>query len=227
MQFSNTIKYRWQRRLLRTAVVLMTLFLAYRFVFLPSLLHWGATAEEFNAPLPGDNLIVKKDYKNTLAVTVHATPSQIWPWVQQMGLHKGGFYSYTTLENLFGCQLKNANRVHPEWQQRQVGEIEPVCASQEGKPNAGWQLAIVESSKAFVWRGMGGAQWLMGVYIDSVNATTSRLITRQQFAYPRHGTTDWWLEKLWFEWAHCVMQRGMISGIKHRVEKNQTNRSSL
>jgi hypothetical protein len=219
MPLSNWIQYKWQRRLFRLAVVLLVILLVYWLILLPNLLRWGATSEEYSKTLPGDELIVRREYKNTLAVTVHAKPSQIWPWIAQMGLHKGGFYSYTWLENLFGCKLRNADRIHAEWQHPQVGEIEPVCASQEGKPNTGWRLAIVQKNKALVWQGVGGAQWMLGIYIDSVDANTSRLITRQQFPYPKKWTMGWWLEKAWFEWAHCVMQRGMITGIKRRVER--------
>jgi hypothetical protein len=218
MKLSQLLKQRWQRRLARCAAVTLIVLVIYNKVLLPRLLHWGATKEECERMLPGDELIAHKEYRNTLAVTVHARPSQIWPWIAQMGLHKGGFYSYTWLENAFGCRLHNADEIHSEWQRPEVGYVEPVCASQEGKLNSGWRVAIVEPNKALVWQGVGGAEWIMGVYIDSINAHTSRLITRQQFPYPKRWSVDWWIEELWMSWAHCVMQRGMLSGIKTRVE---------
>jgi hypothetical protein len=61
---------------------------------------------------------------------------------------------------------------------------------------------------------------MMGVYIDSVDKNTSRLITRQQFPYPSRWTFDWWIEKLWMEWAHSIMQRGMLRGIRQRAEQH-------
>ena len=210
----------WKKSVLYTAITLLVFIVIYKYLLFPALLSWGATAREYNKALPGDELLLHKDYKNTLAVTVQAPPSKLWPWIAQMGLHKAGFYSYTTLENLFGCNLHNADRIHAEWQRPQEGDIEPVCQSAEGKPNSGWQIAVVEERKALVWQGVNGAQWMMGVYIDSVNNNTSRLITRQQFQYPAKGSLNWWLEKLWFEWAHCIMQRGMITGIKERAEQS-------
>ena len=216
---SETKIGKWMRRHFKTGIVLLFLWLIYHFVLLPGMLRWGATEAEYRGTLPGDDLLQYQDYKNTLAVTIAATPSQIWPWVVQMGLHKGGFYSYTWLENTFGCKLVNADRIHPEWQHPAVGDIEPVCASQEGKPNAGWQIAVLQENRAMVWKGLGGAQWMMGIYIDSVDAHTCRLLTRQQFQFPKAGSADWLLEKLWFTWAHCIMQHGMITGIKKRVEQ--------
>ncbi len=43
--------------------------------------------------------------------------------VAQLGQERGGFYSYEWLENLAGCEMRNADRIHPEWQQREVGEL--------------------------------------------------------------------------------------------------------
>jgi hypothetical protein len=209
---------KWQRRLLRTAITVCVITIAYNLFILPSLLRWGASKEEFSRSLPGDELIKEKGYKNTLAVTVHAAPSQVWPWVTQMGLHKGGFYSYTWLENIFGCKLRNADRIHGEWQNTQTGYYECVCKSAEKKNMPAWIVTIVEPNKSFVWKGKE-SEWMMGVYIDSIDENTSRLITRQQFETPTSGTINWMLEKVWFGWAHCLMQHGMITGIKKRVEK--------
>ena len=210
---------RWQRRIFRTLIITFVIVIVHSFFILPSMLRWGATKKEFNQMLPGDELIQHKEYKNTLAVTIHAAPSQIWPWVVQMGVHKAGFYSYTKLENIFGCKLHNADRIHPEWQNTKVGNYEPVCQSAENRNMPGWIVAIMEQNKSFVWKGQEG-EWMMGVYIDSIDVNTSRLITRQQFKMPSRWTMSWILEKVWFSWAHCLMQHGMIMGIKKRVEIN-------
>ena len=170
---------RWQRRLLRTILTFLVIIVVYNFLVLPWLLRWGATTEEFSRILPGDEFIENKEYKNTLAVTVNAQPSDIWPWVIQMGVDKAGFYSYTWMENIFGCKLRNADRIHPEWQDTKPGYYERVCRAAEKKNMAGWIVTIIDPHKAFVWKGKD-AEWMMGVYIDSINANTSRIITRQQ-----------------------------------------------
>src|SRR5258706_8357810 len=71
----------------------------------------------------------------------------ISPCIAQIGLHKGGLYAHKWLENLFGCKLHNADRVHPEWQNPKVGDAEPVCQSQEGKRNSGWLVAGIEQNR--------------------------------------------------------------------------------
>ena len=48
-------------------------------------LRWGATDEEVDATLPGDDLIPNPDLVATRAITVHAAADQVWPWIAQLG----------------------------------------------------------------------------------------------------------------------------------------------
>ena len=58
------------------------------------LLRWGAEASEIDAELPGDELIGNPTIVTTRAITFHASPEAIWPWLVQMGQDRGGLYSY-------------------------------------------------------------------------------------------------------------------------------------
>lgn len=84
--------------------------------------HWGATEEETEGPLPGDELIPDAPVSITHAITIGAPPHHVWPWLAQMGQGRGGFYSYTALENMAGCEMENAELVHPEWQHLRLGD---------------------------------------------------------------------------------------------------------
>ena len=48
----------------------------------------------------------------THAITIRAPVEEVWPWLAQIGQDRGGFYSYEWLENLAGCEMRNADRVH-------------------------------------------------------------------------------------------------------------------
>jgi hypothetical protein len=60
--------------------------------------RWGATDEEIPATFPGDELVPEPAGFVNRAVTIHATPEQIYPWLLQIGADKGGWYSYTWFE---------------------------------------------------------------------------------------------------------------------------------
>lgn len=81
----------------------------------------GATDEEVQRELPGDELV--KDLKGWYhhAITINAAPADVWPWIIQLGQNKGGFYSYELLENVVGSKISNADNILPEFQDVVVG----------------------------------------------------------------------------------------------------------
>src|SRR5689334_13524236 len=76
---------------------------AYTFLIRPWHLRWGATDAEAQEPMPGDDVVPNPKHAATHAITINAPVADVWPWLVQMGQNKGGFYSYSVLENLVGC----------------------------------------------------------------------------------------------------------------------------
>ena len=208
-------------KILKYGVLFLLLLITVYILFLRSyLMHWGSTNAERNKFYPGDSIVAVPETITTIAITINKPPSAIWAWIVQMGLNKGGFYSYTWLENMFGCKLHNADAIHVEWQNTKEGDIEPVCDAALKKQMPGWTVATLIPYKAFVYKITIDSSWTMGYYIDSLSASRSRLITRMRY----NSRETFWgeiVEKVWMEWAHCVMQRGSIKGIKKRAEKNR------
>jgi hypothetical protein len=109
--------------------------------------RWGATDDEVNRTLPGDDLISHADLTATRAITIHATAAQVWPWIAQLGQGRGGFYSYDFLENLVGCDIHSADRIVPEWQRIDIG------AQVKLAPQVALNVALVVPARALVLRG--------------------------------------------------------------------------
>jgi hypothetical protein len=99
---------------------------AYDVFIRPRLLRWGASAEEAQGPLRGDNPGVDRSFDSTRAITIDAPPDAVWPWLVQIGDHRGGFYSYDWIERrmLSGHYVDghSATRIHPELQHLKVGD---------------------------------------------------------------------------------------------------------
>src|SRR5438477_13013046 len=85
----------------------------YAIAVRPRLLRWGATDDELRDEYPGAEIIPGATRSATMAVTIDAPPSRVWPWLVQMGVDRGGWYSWDRLDN-FGRQ--STDRIHPEWQ---------------------------------------------------------------------------------------------------------------
>jgi hypothetical protein len=180
-------------------------------IITPWMDRWGATDAEINATFAGDELVPDPASFVNHAVTINATPEKIYPWLLQLGAGKGGFYSYTALENAIGCQLVNADRIHNEWQDLKVGDKVEMCPN--GTP-PGYIVAQILPNEALVMGHQENGKWVdLWQYILVPQADHStRLILRTRTMM----TGTFW------DVIHpgiFIMERGLLLGIKERVEK--------
>ena len=80
--------------------IVMILIVTVVLLTTPAMDRWGATENEIAATYVGDDLVPNPASIVNHAVTIRATPEQIYPWIVQLGADKGGMYSYTWLEKM-------------------------------------------------------------------------------------------------------------------------------
>jgi hypothetical protein len=199
--------------------VVAVVWAAYSFIIRPWHLTWGATPAEISAVQPGDEYIINPATAvRTRAITVHATPAQIWPWLVQLGASKGGYYSYTPIEGLINCPMVNADRIHPEWQELQPGDLVRMCPAEFGPPP--FNVVAIQPERALILgqppltdadRATGQAWMSTWTFIlDPVDANTTRLIVRS-----RDAVHAGWMDII--EPGVFVMESGMLRGIQARA----------
>jgi len=182
-------------------------------LLMPWMDRWGATTDEISASLSGDELVSSPRYVYNRAVTVHATPEQIYPWLVQMGAEKGGMYSYSWFEtNVLRCELINADLIHEEWQDLKVGDKVKMCPGTWGPP--AYEVAMIDPNQAVVLGHQENGQWtdVWQFILVSREDGTTRLLIRG-----RNTLTG----LLWdvIRPGEFVMMRGMMLGIKERAEE--------
>jgi hypothetical protein len=196
---------------------------AYALLDYPPCASLGATHEECAAALPGDELI-PDGLQSTRAITVQAPPDAVWPWLVQMGQDRGGFYSFDWLERLFGAEIHNADRIHPEWQTLAVGDA--IWPYPERKLRAmakssgdigGWRVVSVEPGRALVVQSNAG-RWSWTLVLRPIDRGGTRLVARTRFAEPERAVSRA-MDALVGQPAHLVMELGVLRGIKARAEK--------
>jgi hypothetical protein len=183
------------------------------------MLHWGSTAIERRAGLPGDDVLVANaGYRIDHAITIHAPAASVWPWLVQLGQDRGGFYSYDWLERAAGDRIRNADHIDSAWQHRTVGDT--VLATQRsylgGKLGTlGWAVTVVEPNRV-----LGLEKWGNFV-LDPIDSATTRLIVRTRGA--SHVSVLGFLlapvNVFVFEPMHFIMERAMLRGIRARAEQ--------
>lgn len=196
---------------------------AYWLVVRPRISRWGATDDEVEKRLPGDELESPLGDRptSTRAITIGVPPHEVWPWLVQMGSGRAGFYSHDWVERLLFvtyAEGRSATRIHPEWQELRVGDRVPYS-----------RFNSVSVRMADPPRCLVAGEWLVLEPIADGRAT--RLIAR---------TRGGWLEPLvlripvvgWLAWPvaalidrgplellHHYMESEMLRGIQQRAER--------
>jgi hypothetical protein len=207
------------------AATLATLDLALR----PLYMSWGATDREVWRTWPGDELSPDPASVATRGVTIHAPADDVWPWLEQIGQDRGGFYSYTWLENLFGARIHNADRLLPGVRERQVGDTVWMTPPQRYGGKGCMRVAQVEPGRALILvspddydkavaEGVA-AEGTWAFYLVPVDKKITRLVVRS-----RSGPKATPGRFLVFDPIHFIMERKMMLGIKARAEARRTRK---
>ncbi|MGX1161266.1 hypothetical protein FBY31_0360 [Arthrobacter sp. SLBN-100] len=197
-------------RIFRIVGAILAAVDAYHRFLRPLHLQWGASKEEAERSMPGDELVDAAYITTTRAVSIKAGPGDIWPWLVQMGDRRGGLYSYDFLDRAFGILSgPSADRILPEFQRLAAGDVIPLGKGPD------WPVAVLDPERAMVLEPVSGrVSWCFALY---PNGDLTRLVSRVRIRiYTR--PVLWILAPLvdacWF-----IMERKMLKGIRQRAEK--------
>ena len=194
---------------------------AYVLLLRPWHLRWGATSAECGERLPGDDLVPYPKSEATHAITIDAPLDEVWPWLVQVGQTRGGFYSYTWLENLVGCHMQNAESIVPEWQSMKEGDevwLHPKAPPLPVIIFEPYQAIVLGSPDQQETDSIASASGTWGFFLKRVDDKTTRLLARNRWDR-KPGLLNWLGSYVLLEPAHFVMERKMMLGIKSRAER--------
>ena len=186
---------------------------------IPAINGWGATNDEIARALPGDDQLSHPAVAWTNAIDISAPPAQVWPWVAQLGDTRGGFYSFTFIENRVGALTgasdyavvyRNADQIVPAWQQPAPGDslIQGTLKIRAVQPGA-WLLAEATQPEIFGWT------WLWQLEPIDGGART-RMINRMRIQLPNEAANP--VASFLMDIGGFVMQQRMLQGIRLRAE---------
>ncbi|AFM15809.1 hypothetical protein Mycch_0999 [Mycolicibacterium chubuense NBB4] len=202
-------------RLVKTLTVAAALYAARRYFR-----DWGTTKAESGGRLPGDELVKAPILSATEGVWIDAPAAKVWPWLVQMGQDRGGLYSFEKLENAVGLRYRNADRLHPEWQQLEVGDTVRLVPR-------GWlgladgvelEVARIVDDTSIVLRGrLSSLPWdvVWSFHVIPHWDDRCRLLIRSRLALRSPGEVV--LAELAGP-ARALITRGMLLGVKRRAE---------
>ena len=184
--------------------------------------HWGLSPELLDRPYPGDEIVASPRWSWTHGIEIDAPAEEVWPWVAQLGADRGGFYSYQWLENVVGCEVRNAESIHADWAIH-VGDtlkLHPKMPALE--------IAALEPGRFFVAHSptdtkarQEGKPWadLTWLFLlEPLGEKRSRLTSRYRCATSDDLATRLSFGAAILEPIGFAMDRRMLLGVKARVE---------
>ncbi|CAH0245469.1 hypothetical protein SRABI26_03006 [Arthrobacter sp. Bi26] len=200
---------------------------AYVLAVRPRLLLWGSTTQEAAGPLAGDEIVPAPRMQSTRAVTIAAPVTDVWPWLVQLGAGRGGFYSYDWLEKTTGLGIRSADRIVPELQRLEVGDIVRLS------PDGGLPVRRLESGAVLALGGSidlrTGKMSPAGVrptgrrldigwtfVLRPAGPQATRLLSRTRYDYS--PLAEGLALRALLEPVQFLMERRMLLGIRDRAE---------
>jgi hypothetical protein len=190
---------------------------------------WGATRGELARSWPGDELSPHATEVTTRAITIGASSKAVWSWLVQIGQDRGGFYSYTWLENLFRCVMPRIESIVPEWQQRTVGDT--VWLARHDRYHGEARQKVVRLDRQRVLSLASPSDWgrlvrretsLGGTWtfiLVPLDTHTTRLVVRSRGPEaPTFVARLFWMAL--FAPAHFIMERKMMLSLRRIAERS-------
>ena len=192
-----------------------------RFLAAPLLRHWhrtwGATEEEVAASMPGDDLLPRAQYRCTRAITIAATPAEVWPWLVQVGWRRAGWYADDLLDN-FG--RPSAREIIPELQDLHVGQW--LAWGPGASERTAFRVDGFVAHEWLLWRAPNRTfAWRLVPLSDGRTRLVTRVHTLYEWSRPLVlGTV------LLMEVGDYAMMRRMLRGIRDRAETEHRRRAA-
>lgn len=176
--------------------------------------------------MPGDDIVPRPNIVTHHAITIDAPPEAVWPWLTQMGWHRGGYYTPHWVDRLlFPANWKSLDWLDPDLMRHlEVGDTIP-----DGAPRTAWYVVdevraphiLVLHSTTHVppsWRERFGADinWTWSFNLAALPYGRTRMQLRV-----RGRTAPWWFTLGYHAAlvpADFVMAMGMLRGLKRRAE---------
>jgi hypothetical protein len=144
------------------------------------------------------------------AFTVDATPASVWPWLQQLGKRRAGWYFARPVERFIPPGRRGIREVDPRWQHLQVGDVIPDY----GGTHETFEVAEIQPPAVIVYRSRRGHTALTwSITLSPMGPAGTRVHLRLRLGPVRHK----WLAGSVGDLFDLLTIAGLASGLRERL----------
>ena len=183
----------------------------YSVLIEPKILDWGATVEESQMTLIGDN--DQEKIISTRAITINAPKENVWRWLMQLGADRAGFFSYEFIESALGYETRFPSMALPQFDDFKKNDL--IRGSLDEARSVipyNFEVLNVIPQNTFVLDNWGS------FLITSISDNKTRLLIRTQ--EPKRIGVFGFIKHHLIAPFHYVMERRTLYGVKMKAEKD-------
>jgi hypothetical protein len=200
---------------------------------------------------PGSRFIVDPAIDLHYEIEISAEPSDVWPWIVQMGYHRGGWYIDAWWDKMIqkhfwphvvpkearGTYQPPASEILPEYQHISLGDIIP-----DGPPGSAYYDVVgVEKDRLLLLYATSHFKYVAPQFVYRTRLAPIGAFCWAFILSPvslgRSRLTSWWQAQVqpavfarllspFLAVVDRVHQREILRGIKRRVERSGTGRAT-
>ena len=171
------------------------------------------TAGERNEARVGDDLVAPADVVMDRAFSVSAVPEVVWPWVEQLGKRRAGWYFPDSVERFFPRSRRGLREIEPAFLGLTVGTVIPDY----GGRHETFEVAIIEPGRHLVYRserGRTSVSWAIELRQEGAG---TRLLFRLRLGPVKRI----WLARTAGEFIDLITIAGLAAGLNERLAQAQ------
>ena len=170
-----------------------------------------ASDAERSEARPGDDIVAAPDVVMDRAFTVPGRPADVWPWLEQLGKSRGGWYLTRGVERFVPRSRRALRRIDPAFLALAPGDSIPDY----GGRHESFEVALLERPHHVVYtsrRGRVSLTWSILLRPGTTDDET-RVLLRLRMAPIKRI----WLAKSAGELLDLLTIAGMAAGLRERL----------
>lgn len=179
-----------------------------------NLLRVRPRREEIAAAAPGDDLVSHPDVVMDRAFDLPAPPVVVWPWINQLGKDRAGWYLPARAEQFVPRRRRALRRIDESLQHLESGDVIPDW----GGKSATFEIVTHQAPNLLVYRSTRGAMQLSWtIMLHPIPAGGTRMHLRPRMAGIKHRR----LAEIGGGLVDLLTIAGLAAGLRERVARSK------